>query len=135
MSQENVEVFERAVVAYNRRDIDAFLEAFDPEVEWHSMTQVMFGGEQSVHRGHSGMRDGLRDMDEALAELQVGYSEIRDLGERIVVFGHVSGRGRASGAETEMPINWVIEFRNSKMIRMSDHVDRAEALEAVGLPE
>ncbi len=135
MSQENVEVFERALAAYNRRDIDAFLEAFDREVEWHSLVQVMFGGEQSVHRGHQGMRDGVREMDEVLAGLQVGYSEIRDLGERIVVVGSVSGRGRASGAETEMPINWVVEFKDSKVIRMRDYVDRAEALEAAGLSE
>ena len=135
MSQENVEVFERALAAYNRRDIDAFLEAFDREVEWHSLVQVMFGGEQSVHRGHQGMRDGVREMDEVLAGLQVGYSEIRDLGERIVVVGSVSGRGRASGAEAEMPINWVVEFKDSKVIRMRDYVDRAEALEAAGLSE
>ena len=135
MSQENVEVFERALAAYNRRDIDAFLEAFDREVEWHSLVQVMFGGEQSVHRGHQGMRDGVREMDEVLAGLQVGYSEIRDLGERIVVVGSVSGRGRASGAETEMPINWVVEFEDSKVIRMRDYVDRAKALEAAGLSE
>lgn len=134
MSRENVEVYERAVAAYNRRDIDAFLEAFDPEVEWHSLAQVMFGGEESVHRGHQGIREGVREMDEVLAELQVGYSEIHDLGERIVVVGRVSGRGRASGAETESPINWVVEFRNSKVIRMRDYIDRAEALEAARLP-
>jgi hypothetical protein len=51
MADENVEAFKRAVAAYNRRDIDAFLEVFDPEVERHSVTQVMFGGEESVYRG------------------------------------------------------------------------------------
>ena len=135
MSEENVEAFKRAVAAYNRRDIDAFLEAFDPEIEWHSLTQVMFGGEQSVYRGHRGIREGVREMDEVLVDLQVEYAEIRDLRERIVVFGRVSGRGRASGAETESPINWVIEFRNSKVIRMTDYLDPAEALEAAGLRE
>ena len=135
MSEENVEAFKRAVAAYNRRDIDAFLEAFDPEIEWHSLTQVMFGGEQSVYRGHRGIREGVREMDEVLVDLQVEYAEIRDLRERIVVFGRVSGRGRASGAETESPINWVIEFRNSKVIRMTDYLDPAEALEAAGLEE
>ena len=130
-----MEAFKRAVAAYNRRDIDAFLEGFDPEIEWHSLTQVMFGGEQSVYRGHRGIREGVREMDEVLVDLQVEYAEIRDLRERIVVFGRVSGRGRASGAETESPINWVIEFRNSKVIRMTDYLDPAEALEAAGLRE
>jgi len=134
MSQENVEVFKRAVAAYNRRDIDAFLEMFDPEAEWHSLTQVMFGGEESVYRGHRGIREGVEDMDEALAELQVECSEIRDLGEGIiVVIGHVRGRGRASQAEVESPINWVVEFRGARVTRMRDYLDPEEALEAAGL--
>jgi hypothetical protein len=37
MPRENVEVFRRAVEAYNRRDVDAFLEEFDPSVEWRSL--------------------------------------------------------------------------------------------------
>ena len=44
MSQENVEAFERAVAAYNRGDIDSFLEEVDPDVEWHPLLQVMLGG-------------------------------------------------------------------------------------------
>ena len=135
MSQENVEAFQRAASAYNDRDIDAFLEAFDPEVEWHSLTQVMFGGEMSVYRGHRGIREGVREMHEVLAELQLEYLEIRDLGERIVVIGRVTGRGRTSGAEVESPINWVVDFRDGKVARMRDYLDRAEALEAAGLPE
>jgi hypothetical protein len=30
MSDENVEAFKRGMEAYNRRDVDAFLETFDP---------------------------------------------------------------------------------------------------------
>jgi len=134
VSQENVEAFKRAVAAYNRRDIDAFVEEFDPEVEWHSLVQVMFGGEESVYRGHRGLREGVRDMDEALAELQVEYSEIRDLGERIVVLGRVHGRGRASGAEFESPLNWVVEIRGGRATRMRDYLDPEDALKA-GLRE
>jgi ketosteroid isomerase-like protein len=135
MSDESVEAFKRAVAAYNRRDIDAFLEEFDPEVEWHALTQAMFGGDQSVYRGHRGIREGLQDMDEALADLQIEFSEIRDLGGVIVVIGRVRGRGRASGAETESPINWVVEFRGGKVTRMTDYLDPKKALQAAGLRE
>jgi ketosteroid isomerase-like protein len=135
MSTEHVEAFNRAVAAYNRRDIDAFVEAFDPEVEWHSLTQTMFGGEQSVYRGHRGIREGVQDMDEALAELQVECSEIQDLGERIVVIGRVRGRGRASGAQIESPINWVVEFGGGRVTRMRDYLDPKDALAAAGLRE
>jgi ketosteroid isomerase-like protein len=133
MSRENVEAFKRTVAAYNRRDIDAFLEEVDPDAEWHSLTQVMFGGEHAVYRGHQGIREGVQDIDEALAEMQVECAEIRDLGEAILVDGRVRGRGRASGAEIDSPIYWVVEFRGGRVTRMRDYLDPKDALEAAGL--
>ena len=45
MSEENVEAFKRGIDAFNRGDIDAFLEGLDAEVEWHPVFQVvMLGG-------------------------------------------------------------------------------------------
>ena len=130
-----MEAFKRAVAAYNRRDIEAFLREFDPDAEWYSLTQVMFGGEQSLYRGHTGIREGVRDIDEALAEMRVDCSEIRDLDDTIVVIGRVSGHGRASGVELDAPINWVVDFEGGRVARLRDYVDAQSALEAAGLSE
>jgi hypothetical protein len=104
MSEENVETFRQAIEAYNRREIDAFLEAFDPMVETHPLTLAMFGQEATVCRGHEGIRQFVRDVDEALTQMQVEPLEVRDLGERIVASGRLHARGRASGAEIESRI-------------------------------
>ena len=114
MSQENVEAFTRAVEAYNRRDVDAFIAVFDPAVEWRPLTQVVFGEQSTVYRGHEGVRKFMREVDEALSEVQIEDLDIKDLGERIVVIGHLRARGRASGAETESPIGWVVEFTGGR---------------------
>jgi ketosteroid isomerase-like protein len=135
MSQENVEAFKRAVEAYNRRDIDTFLEWFDAMVETRPLTLAMFGQEATVYRGHEGIRQFIRDVDEALSQLQVEPLEIRDLGEQIVASGRLRARGRASGAEIESPISWLVEFKDGRVIRMRDYLDFAEALEAAGLRE
>jgi ketosteroid isomerase-like protein len=135
MSKENVEAFRRAIEAYNRRDIDAFVEAFDPMVEIHPLTLAMFGQEATVYRGHEGIRQFIRDVDEVLPQIQVESLEIRDLGERLAASGRLHARGRASGAEVESPIFWVIEFREGGVIRMRDYLDPKEALEAAGLSE
>jgi ketosteroid isomerase-like protein len=58
-----------------------------------------------------------------------------DLGERIVASGRLRARGRASGAEIESPISWIVEFRQGKVVRIRDYLDFDEALEAAGLPE
>jgi ketosteroid isomerase-like protein len=135
MSRENVEAFRRAIDAYNRRDIDAFLEIFDPMVETHPLTLAMFGQEGTVYQGHEGIRQFIRDVDEALREMQVELLDIRDLGERIVASGRLRACGRASGAEIESPIGWLVDFKNERVIRMRDYLDFKEALEAAGLRE
>jgi ketosteroid isomerase-like protein len=79
MSEENVESFRRGTEAYNRRDVDALLKELDPDVEWHSALLIPFGGEATVSRGHDGVREVLGEVCEALADIHLDYSEIRDL--------------------------------------------------------
>jgi ketosteroid isomerase-like protein len=134
MSQENVEAFNRAADASNRGDVEAFLEELDPEVEWHDVFQMMLGGEATVARGHEGIREFFRDTDEAFSEFQVEYSEIRDLGDRIVAVGRLRARGKESGATVESRGGWVFEFMNGKVVRAREYLDPKEALDA-GLRE
>src|SRR5687768_13166032 len=118
MSQENVEMFKRAIDAYNRKDIDALLERLDPEVEWHGALQTMFGREATRYRGHDGVRQWVRDIDEALGDIRLELPEIRDLGDRAVAIGRLRARGKASGAETESPFAIVTEWKNGKATRV-----------------
>jgi ketosteroid isomerase-like protein len=135
MSQENVEAIRRAAEAFNRGDIDALLREVDPEVEWHPLLQVLLGGETTVYLGHERARELYRDIDEAFTDTQVELSEVRDLGERVVAIGHLRGRGRESGAETETAIAWLVDFQNGKAVRVHEYLDPNEALGAAGLLE
>ena len=135
MSQENVEVFKRGAEAYNRRDIDALLKTLDPDVEWHSALLIPFGGEATVSRGHDGVREVMGELYEALAEIHLEYSEVRDLGERIVGLGSIRTKGKQSRVVTEMAFGTVSDMRNGKGIRIWTYLDPQEALEAAGLSE
>lgn len=135
MSQENVEGFERAVDAINCRDIDALLVELVPDVEWHDVFGLMLGGEATVYRGHNGVRDLFRDLYEAFAEIHGEYTEIRDLGDWIIAFGHLRALGNESGAAIESPLVTVVEYEDSKASRVRTFLDRNEALEAAGLRE
>jgi ketosteroid isomerase-like protein len=135
MSQENVEAVKRAAVAGNRRDVEAILEELDPEVEWHPGLPAVLGGEATVYRGHEGVRKLWRDLYEAFAEVQIEYSEIRDLGDRVLAIGRFNARGRESGAEVESPVAYLVEERNGKAIRVRTYLDLREALQAAGLSE
>ena len=135
MSQENVESCKRCVDSFNRRDLEANLKELDPEVTGRVVLLAMVGGESTDYRGHEGVRELWQELGEAFAEFQIEISEIQDLGERVVGIGHVRRRGKASGAEVESPIGYVVEFKNGKAIRIDDYFDPDDALEAAGLRE
>jgi ketosteroid isomerase-like protein len=132
MSQ-NVETFKRGSDAVNRRDIETVLAVLDPEVELHPAMAALLGGQATTYRGHEGIREWLRDQDEAFSESRIDYSEIRDLGERVVAIGHLRVRGRASGVQVESPAAWVVTFRNGRMIDLRAFLEPKDALEAAGL--
>ena len=135
MSQENVDAFTRAVEAYNRGDIEAVLREHDPQVEWHPVLQVLLGGEATVYWGHAGVREFFHDLDDAFADLKIEVFDVRDLEDRLIANGQLRGRGKASGAETETPLSYLVDFRNGKVVRVLTFLDPQEALEAAGLPE
>ena len=64
---------------------------------------MLLGEETKVYRGYDGVREMFRAFYDALDEIHVEYSEIRDLGDRVVGIGRGRTRGKASGAATESP--------------------------------
>ena len=105
MSQENVEVYKRAVDANNRRDLDALLDEFDPDVEWHS---ALVGMGTQVYRGKEGVREMFRDLDENFTGMVVEFPEVRDLGDRVLALGRLRARAtraasRPRGRSTSSP--------------------------------
>lgn len=135
MSQENVEAFKRAIEAYNGRNVEGLLDELDTEVEWRPVLPVVLGGDETVYRGHDGVRQLLRDLDEVLAERHFDFSEIRNVGDHVVATGSLRIRGKSSGARNESPFGLVAEFKNGRAIHIQTYLDPNEALEPLGLSE
>jgi ketosteroid isomerase-like protein len=133
MPRENVEIVRRTYPAFNRRDIPAFLDSLDPDVEW---IPIMAALEERVYRGHDGVRHWLEDLAADWELFEVHTDEFRDLGDRVLVLGRWRARGRASGVDLEdQPAAWLTELRDGKIVWMQTYSDRREALEAAGLSE
>jgi uncharacterized protein len=135
MSRENVEAFKRAIEAYNRRDVGGLLEEIDPGVEWRGAVQALLEGEAPVYRGHAGVRQWIRDIDEALADIRLEFLEVSDLGSRLLATGRLRARGTESRAEVESPFCLLVDYRNAKAVRVLSFLDPREAQEAAGLRE
>jgi ketosteroid isomerase-like protein len=87
----------------------------------------------AVYRGRAAIRQGFRDLFDALAETHIDYPDTRDLGDRVVAIGRIRTRGKGSGAVTESVHAAVVDFRDGKGIRVRAYLDPSEALKAAGL--
>jgi ketosteroid isomerase-like protein len=136
MSQENVEIVQRAIAAWNADDLDAFLAELDADLEWHPAIQPGLEGKATIYRGHDGAREIWgQDRGEAWERLVNRPEELRDLGEAVLALGHMDLTARKTGIEFSQELGEVFECRAGKIVRIRDFLTRAEALEAVGLPD
>ena len=127
MSQENVDKTEAFIAAYNRRDFDAAVESFDPEVDW-----VLPALQRSDScKGPDEIIRFWEGLDELFDDLRLDPQETVDAGERVAVRLRYYGRGKESGAELETEMyHQVTTFRDGTMVRIEYFTDWAQALEA-----
>ena len=72
MSQENVEVVRQVVEAFNRRDLAAMTQRFDPEIEWEPAGPAAV--ERPVYRGRDDVSSGFAAAWEAWEVFRVDES-------------------------------------------------------------
>jgi ketosteroid isomerase-like protein len=137
MSRENVEIVRRVYEAAARRDPEAVIAAYDPEVEWDvSRSQMARLVGERVYRGHDGLRRFFRAYHDAWDDVRYGFDELIDAGDHQVVSIDIEqARGRSSGADVELTQYAIWTIRGGKVIRAVWFSDRAEAFEAAGLSE
>ena len=130
MSESNIEVIQRLFGAYAAKDDSAALAVCDPEVEW-----IPVEGEGEVFRGYEGLGRALWEWEQAWGEHSVEAEEFIDAGDQVIAVARISGRGTISGAMVEQRFFQVYTLRDGRVARMMEYLDRAQALEAVGLRE
>jgi ketosteroid isomerase-like protein len=132
VSQENVEKTRDYIDAYNRRDFDAAMEFFDPQVEW--VLPEHQSSDSGVGLGH--IRRFWDGLDETFDELRLDAQEFVDGGDRVAVRLRFYGRGKGSGLELETEMyHQVTFFRDGMMVRIEYVESWPEALEAAGIGE
>jgi ketosteroid isomerase-like protein len=132
MSRENVEATKESIAAYNRRDFDAALALYDPEVEWVFPPSM---GAETCH-GPEEVRHFWRGLEGTLEDFRLEPQEFIDAGDCVAVRLRFHGRGKASGIEVDEEMyHLAITFRAGRIIRMEYVVEWEEALEAAGLTD
>ncbi len=126
MSEENVESLKRLVEAWNRDDFDAWIDQFDPQVEWFTLVEV--------YRGHAGARKAWESLKGTM-QIRARYDDIRDLGESALALGEMKGTGQTTRLDFTGELAQLATYRRGKLITLRDFRSHSEALEAAGLSE
>src|ERR687898_116182 len=140
MSQETVETVRRVyalradAAGIARGDYtDVFRDYFDPEYE--VVPPFAYPDTESSYRGREGLRRWFQQMTEIWDDFRIEPERFFDAGAQVVVFVRVTGTAKQSGAAPGTSAAHVVTLRNGRLTRTDIFLDRAEALEAVGLRE
>jgi hypothetical protein len=132
MSQENVEKVKSFIDAYNRRDFDAAVADFHPQLDWILPERQAFDSARGI-KGVIRFWDGI---DETFDDLRLRPQEHVDCGDRIATRLRHYGRGKASGAEIDQELfHQVATFEDGVIVRMEYFESWDQALEAAGVRE
>jgi ketosteroid isomerase-like protein len=134
MTEENAQAIRQNLDAFNRRDADAFVADLSPDVEWED--PVFWSESARIYRGRAEVREWLGRILEPWESIRIEANEIIEASDgRVFADLSLSGRGKASGAETDLR-HWVVAwFANGQCYKRRVFPERPDALEAAGLSE
>ena len=131
MSQENVDRFVDGTEAFNRGDVERYLQNFQPDAVFELRNAEL----QGEYSGHAGLRRFFADFEDSFEMFELHLPDVRDLGDRVLGLGTLRTIGRGSGMEQEGPVAIVSTFRDGLCTHVKDYGDWAQALQAAGLSE
>jgi ketosteroid isomerase-like protein len=131
MSQENLDAFRRGTDAISRGEVIDIPQLVHPE----AVFEPLRSGTEGAFVGHEGMRRFIEDTEEMFELFQINYTDIRDLGDRLLAIGSIRMRSRGSGVEADVRSAAVAEYRDGLLWRYKDYGDARTALSAAGLRE
>jgi ketosteroid isomerase-like protein len=120
--------------AFNRRDYEAVLAGYDPDVELITEPELVDLGFDAIYRGHDGWLRYAKRWNAEWGTYEARPEELWDLGEgRALVVGTQRARGLGSGAETTKDFAVLWTFSRGLVTREQYFFDRVDAFRAVSL--
>jgi ketosteroid isomerase-like protein len=126
-----------AVEAYNRRDLDAVVTGYRSDLEYYPYREFVEAGlAEPCYHGPSGYRAYIEATYEVWGTgVRLDPTELIDMGDRLVLLADMPMRAQASGVPLAQTYAGVSTIKDGRVIRQDDFLNRAEALEAVGLQD
>jgi ketosteroid isomerase-like protein len=134
MSEENVKTARDALAAFNRGDLDAFLEYWTDDIDYRAAEGAP--DDHGPIQGKDALRVFMQDWLDTFDDFRVEPVELIEAGEdKVIAVVRISGRAKLSGVETDLTYAELHTLRDGKIARGRQYWTRDEALEAAGLSE
>ena len=126
---DNERLLREGIEAYNRHDMEAMTEFFDPDVELYIDAGL---GNPGTWHGHEGYRTMVAAWRDAFAEDQSEVLAVEMVGDRhMIAKMHQRAVGAGSGIPVEMTNFYLLEVREGRAVRFGIYGDREAAVAAV----
>jgi ketosteroid isomerase-like protein len=134
MSDENVRTVRDAAAAFNRGDMDAWLERCADDIDYRAVEGAP--DDHGPIHGKDALRAYLQDWLDIFDDFTGEPIDLIDAGEdKVIAVTRISGRAKLSGVETDLTYAALYTIRDGKIVRGREYWTRDEALEAAGLRE
>jgi ketosteroid isomerase-like protein len=132
MSEEGVQIVRAFTDAFNANDVEGIVSVCDPDVVFHSTFSAVGGAD---YRGHEGVRQWQRDIQDTWGEIHSAVEAIYDLGDHVLTFTLIRGQGKHSGANVELTAAIVTRVQRGRIVYFKGYAHREDALRDLGVSE
>jgi ketosteroid isomerase-like protein len=134
MSQENIQTVRDAAAAFNRGNVDAWLEYLADDIDYRAIEGAL--DDHGPIHGKDALRVHVQDWLGTFDGFRSEPVELIDAGEdKVIAVTRISGRAKLSGVETELTYAALYSIRDGKIVRGREYSTRDEALQAARLQE
>ena len=113
---------------WNSREFEDLIPCVTADVEWRPATMTAVEG--GSYHGTDDLRSFFEEWDHAWRLWEVEPEETEELGDQVLVLGHVHAEARGSGMELDQPVAYLFEFDDGLLARGATFFDHDEAREA-----
>ena len=131
MSEHEIKAVQRIYAAFARWDVEDMLRDVTHDFELTLPDPVPFGG---TRHGPGAVRSFARVFQDHVDGAFADPDDYLDAGDRLIVLGRMSGRGRETGRPFEVEFAHVWTFSDGVPSRCHSYFDSVPILAALGTP-
>lgn len=127
MSQENLEIVQQGMEAFNERGIDGVIPMIHPDFE--ATTPPNLASEPDTYRGPEGIRRWFDSFVDVMDEIRWDAHRFQRVGDKVVVEFTLRARGKTTGLDfgQDAVMVWTLRDGKATRVELFETVDEAIA--------